>query len=271
MLLHNLPHQLKKIVAEKNSLGYTFSTFGVGSDFNEDLLTTLAEFGGANYYFIDSPDKIAAIFSNELQGLLSVVAQNAFIEIDFAPNVEIIDLFGYYYTSDHNKIKVKLNDIFSEEKKSILVKMKLPDTQSADIKVCDVTLKYDDVVVSNQRITEKFSPTIKITDDEKLVQKNKNLLVHENIALFESVKLLDEAMTLIDKREYKKAQAAIVDNLSFLQSNVSYNSSKRLKQQVLNVVKYSDEYENVEQMNEAEIKKMQKSMKFKNYLQKKKK
>ena len=265
------PNQLKKIVTEKNRRSYTLSTFGVGSDFNEDLLTTIAEFGGANYYFIESPDKIAEIFSNELQGLLSVVAQNVILEVELMPGVTIIDLFGYSYTVENNKIKVKLNDIFSEEKKSILIKLQLPATESTELKIGKVILKYDDVTLLNQRITEKFVPSIKLTNDKKLVQQNKNAVVHENIALFESVKLLDNAMTLIDQRDYEKAQEVIQSNLRFLQSNVNYKSSKRLKQQVLNVAKCSTDYKEADQLNEQELKRMKKSAKYKNYLQMKKK
>lgn len=265
------PLQLKKIVAEKNRDGYTLSTFGVGSDFNEDLLTTLAEFGGANYYFIDSPDRIADIFSNELQGLLSIVAQNAVIEIEPAAGVKISDLFGYTYTTDENKIKVKLNDIFSEETKSILIKMDLPGTSKDNIKICDVTIKYDDVVLKNQRIIETFSPAIEIASDEKLVHESKNPIVHENIALFESIKLLDEAVSHIDQRDYEKAEESIQNNLIFLKENLNSQSSKRLKQQMLNVVKYSDQSKEAENMDAMEKKMMQKSIKYESYLQKKKK
>jgi len=264
------PLQLKKIVSEKNRDGFTLSTFGVGSDFNEDLLTTLAEFGGANYYYIDSPDKIAEIFSNELQGLLSVVAQNVTLEISFAPDVKLLDLFGYSFNQDQNIIRVKLNDIFSEERKSILIKFEFPTNRDNEVKIGDVLLTYDDVVLSNRRITEKFTTSITLTEKEDLIRKHKNSTVQENIALFESTKLLDEAMTFIDHREYDKAEESIQKNLSLLQSNINYNSSKRVKQQMLNVVKYSSEYKNIEKLNETEMEMMQKDMKYKNYLQKKK-
>ncbi len=71
------PKILQQMAREKNQTeGMTLSTFGVGEDFNELLMTGLAEYGSGNYYFIDSPDKIPTIFAKELQGLLSVVAQN---------------------------------------------------------------------------------------------------------------------------------------------------------------------------------------------------
>jgi len=265
------PHQLKNIVTDKNRNGYTLSTFGVGSDFNEDLMTSLAEFGGANYYFINNAEEIPQIFSNELQGLLSVVAQNVTLEINLNNGVQIIDVFGYSYESEHHVIKIKLNDMFSEEQKSILVKLSLPKMTYAKEDLCNIRLTYDDVMISNSRITETFQTTINLTDDNELVQKNKNPVVYENIALFESTKLLDDAMTFFDQRNYDSAEQSIKKNISLLQKSINYQSSKRLKQQMINVFKYSSEYEQVEEMNEEEQKVMQKNMKYKNYLQKKKK
>ncbi len=264
-------HQLKNIVSEKNRAGFTISTFGVGLNFNEDLLTTLAEFGGANYYYIESPEKIANIFANELQGLLSVVAQNASLKIELEDGVELIDVFGYSFEKTAKQVSIKLNDIFSEEIKTVLVKLNLPSSHNNEIKVCDVSLQYDDVVIQNKRIRETFKSTIKRTSDLNLVEKGKNLYVHENITLFESARLMDEAITLVDKRNFEEAKKIMDTNIDFLQANVSLKSSKRVKQQMLNAVKYSDEHKNAAEMNVEEMELMQKSVKYKNYLQKKKK
>ena len=76
------PEQLNLIakkVFETDAIG--LSTFGVGADYNEKLMTNLSENGGGNYYFIDSPDKIPTIFAEELTGLLTVLAQNARLSI----------------------------------------------------------------------------------------------------------------------------------------------------------------------------------------------
>ena len=72
--------ELQKIAQLKNrEEAITLSTFGVGADFNEILMTNLAEYGSGNYYFIESADKIPEIFAQELKGLLSVVAQTVLL------------------------------------------------------------------------------------------------------------------------------------------------------------------------------------------------
>ncbi|MFC6919350.1 vWA domain-containing protein [Meiothermus taiwanensis] len=49
--------------------GISTSTLGVGLDYNEDLMTAMAEAGEGNYYFIESPADLPRIFAQELAGL----------------------------------------------------------------------------------------------------------------------------------------------------------------------------------------------------------
>lgn len=265
------PMQLKKIATEKNSQSLTLSTFGVGTDFNEDLMTTLAEFGGGNYYFISNPDDISTIFSQELLGLLSVVAQN--VEIDFqpAPAVQLLQTFGYQSQQTGNQIIVKLNDIFSEEEKTVLFKLKTPVETATDFKIGDLKVVYDDVILKNERVEKSFSPVLTFTHDKNLIVSGSNRLVKENMALFESTLMLDEAITSVDQREFEKAKSINSLNLSFLQQQLAHNSSKRLKQQVLDVMKYESKTKQAEKYDVQEMREVQKDAKFQNYLQRKKK
>jgi Ca-activated chloride channel family protein len=64
------PNQIQQLVRQKNKLeGISISTFGVGRDYNEDLMTSMAETGTGNYYFIDNAKEIAGIFKKELNNL----------------------------------------------------------------------------------------------------------------------------------------------------------------------------------------------------------
>lgn len=49
--------------------GVSTSTLGVGLDYNEDLMSAMADAGEGNYYFIESPADLPRIFAQELSGL----------------------------------------------------------------------------------------------------------------------------------------------------------------------------------------------------------
>lgn len=84
------PKQIERIVRKYNNEdGITISTFGVGADYNEDLMTAMAETGMGNYYFINDAENIAGIFKKELNGLMEVVAQQAILKITIPDYINV--------------------------------------------------------------------------------------------------------------------------------------------------------------------------------------
>src|SRR5581483_3554447 len=62
-------NRLVAMARQKREEGVTTTTMGVGMDFNEDLLTRMANEGGGAFYFIDNPDQAPKIFAEELNDL----------------------------------------------------------------------------------------------------------------------------------------------------------------------------------------------------------
>lgn len=67
--------QISQNVAGMAERGVTTTTMGVSRDYNEDLLTSMADAGRANYYFIERPEEIPAFFQRELFDLEATVGQ----------------------------------------------------------------------------------------------------------------------------------------------------------------------------------------------------
>ena len=81
-----------KHAAELTEEGITTTTLGYGEDFNEDLLTALADAGRGNAYHVETADQAPTIFARELEGLLAIAAQN--VRVTFTPSglVRRVDL-----------------------------------------------------------------------------------------------------------------------------------------------------------------------------------
>lgn len=63
---------LSKWAEDFRLAGVSTTTFGVGNDFNENLLNAMAEQGGGNSYFIADPWQAADVFREELEELRSI-------------------------------------------------------------------------------------------------------------------------------------------------------------------------------------------------------
>jgi Ca-activated chloride channel family protein len=89
------PHELIGHATELRRRGVTTTTFGVGADFDEQLLRGMAEAGGGNFYFIDRADQIPAFFAGELGELLTVVAEGASLTLTMPSGMGALLLNDY--------------------------------------------------------------------------------------------------------------------------------------------------------------------------------
>jgi len=72
----------------QNAQGIDLSTIGVGLDLNNDLLRTLARSGRGLYHFISDYKDINKVFVNEVQSLISSVAKDVQVRIEYGPGLQ---------------------------------------------------------------------------------------------------------------------------------------------------------------------------------------
>ncbi|MDX2303612.1 MAG: VWA domain-containing protein [Microscillaceae bacterium] len=266
------PAQLQQIAQKKfreESIG--LSTFGVGADFNEILMTNLSEYGGANYYFIDKPDQIPQIFAQELEGLLAVVAQNTHLKVKFpAKQVRCEKVYGYPFTVSQHEISINFNDVFAEEKKAVLIKFEVLGTLQEGLHF-EADLEYDDVV-NIKKIQEKASLSIPISPDEKSYTAGVNPIVIEQTALFVANDLFEEAIRHADKHDMEAAKKTIAQIKTYLDTYFKIIvPGEELKKQYQQILDYEQQLEQMVYMSSTDYLMAQKTSRSESYKLRKKK
>ena len=89
------PSAIAKMSSSFNKEGISLSTIGVGQDFNQQLLTTLADAGQGLSHFVGDQDDIEKIFVRDFESLLAPVAKEVRLKIDFGVDADDVQLFGY--------------------------------------------------------------------------------------------------------------------------------------------------------------------------------
>ena len=268
-----VPHELQNIVSSKAEKdGISISTFGVGANFNEDLMTSLAEKGSGNYYFIDAPSKIPEIFAKELDGLLSVVAQNTTLQINFPKKGFVVKrVFGYEYKTESGKVLIDFKDVFSSERKAVLVKFETAVHDKNDM-IFTCALNYKDATKNHRNESVNLSRILVLTADQKIYSGNYNEPVVQQVALFETNEVMEQAMKAVDNGEYDEARVLLKGNTDFLNKHFeSHDKTEELAAQYESNNKYHVEVDDIEKKSDYEKKMMQKSFKCDNYNKRKKK
>jgi Ca-activated chloride channel family protein len=260
------PTILQNIVTDKmRSDGISLSTFGVGADFNEDLMTNLAEHGSGNYYFIESPDKIPAIFDQELKGLLSVVAQNMELNLTLPEGVQVEKVFGYPFKIEKGILKVDFRDVFSEDIKGVLIRFKLNEPLKTAYQFHSV-VRFAESQTGKDKSLES-NETLTPTSDSLLFASKSDSLVDNQITLFEANEVLKEAALQADKRNFKAAQSLIRQNSILIKKKIKPGSKSNKEIMALDSMntKYEESLLDIDTKSELEYKLIQKGVKSETY------
>ena len=248
--------------------GIALSTFGVGADFDEKLMTNLSESGGGNYYFIDAPDKIPPIFAQELSGLLAVVAQNARLQVKIpASHFQVNKVYGYPFNVKDEVLTVNFNDVFSQEEKAVLIRLDVIQSLQTDMQF-DLSFEYDDVHISMGKVSEEAQLFLRTTSDKELYNSGVNAKVLEQMALFVSNDLFEHALEASDSRDFVQARSKVKDSLAqlkILKEMLGGNESERLLAQEKLMEEYEARLGDMESMSNNDLLMAQKMSKMSNY------
>lgn len=255
---------IEKVREYKDIDGISVSTFGVGLDYNETLMTDMAESGAGNYYFIDKADKMAAMFDTELNGLANLVAQNAELRIMVPKGVTVEEIFPFKFAQDKNEIVIKFRDVFSEERKGLVMKFKIEDKAEKELQF-QTKLVYTDATDNQPKLvmTENvLTPTKNI--DTYLTHFNQ--VVAEQVVLFTANENMENAMREADRGNYEAAKRYAEANGYYFSSNSSYVKSSRELQKMDSVNRYyTSDLRNVKNMTADSLKLIQKTKRALNY------
>ena len=219
--------QICKKVQEYRDSGISISTFGVGLDYNELLMTKMAEYGSGNYYFIDSASKITGLFDKELNSLLHVAVQNADLKIRIPSGVRVEEAYPYKYNMKSNDLVIHFQDLSQGETLGVLIKFRITNGIKVPLKFTS-SLTYLDVSDKQHKelVTENNYKPIK-EKQAYLSHFNKDVL--QQAIFFTANNHIETAMDSTDVGNYAAAKDYLNDNRNFLLSNPVYiNGSAEL-------------------------------------------
>jgi Ca-activated chloride channel family protein len=253
-----------KVQQFKDDNGVTLSTFGVGLDYNEMLMTDMAETGAGNYYFIDNPSTMTSIFARELNGLLDVTAQNAELKIKIPAGVKIQKGYPLKYTQEGDEVTIKLRDLFSEETKGIVFNFSIPNRTNTVLKFI-TTLSYTDVSDGQKRSLRNENVISPVKSQEAyLTHFNKPVI--EQTILYTANENLEKAMAKVDKGDFDGANDEIQRGNKYLKTYSNYTKTSEELRRMDSITKaYATELSSMQGKNADSVKKIQKVNRDLNY------
>ena len=161
------PDDICSSVRSLSDTDVTTSVFGVGNDYNEDLLQAMGESGDGNYYYIQSEADFEEMFVHEFYGIMNIVGKKVRLTFEGKgwSNLELLNAF----VKDENGA-YRLPNLTTVNPVDILFEG-LPVEQDASI---SITVSYEKDDGSRVQITK--SSKLDIVNDRKDVYVNQEVL-----------------------------------------------------------------------------------------------
>ncbi|XDD52091.1 anti-sigma factor antagonist [Leptospira sp. WS92.C1] len=238
------PLDLIQIAADHYKKGISTTVIGFGDDFNEILLKDIADAGGGNFYYIESPEGTGDIFFREFGDIGSLYAQSIETKIQFGKDVEFLELMSdipFYTEVDSEQpsriqsVVLQCGDIRADDIRNIVLRIKThPENlihnlgQEAGVSVTSTFYNLSEKM-KLETVQYKLEPDWKST----FTKEDADVIVETIVA--KSGKILKKASSLIKEGSLDEASKILsslikdVDNQIELAPEVMGSLKSRLE------------------------------------------
>lgn len=176
---------LRGVVRRLRAAGLSLSAIGVGDDFNEDLMQSLAEHGAGAYAYLQDAAQLATIFQKDLQRASTVVAQRAELRLALPQGVQLGEVLGYDVRSEGRVVHVTLPDFSAGQLERVVARLTVSGgAPGRSFDVSNVAVAYTDVLRDRPALSEaQLTATVTDRPEEVLARQDKEATVHAVRAL----------------------------------------------------------------------------------------
>jgi Ca-activated chloride channel family protein len=223
------PAELGILGASLHDENIAVTTIGLGLGYNEDLMSNLSEKSDGNHYFAETAMDLISFFDHEFGDIFSVVAQEVNVTIIGVDGVRPIRVLGRDAEIDDNQISIKLNQLYAEQEKYILLELEVPATPANKERIlAGVAVVYRNLGSdASERLSKMIS--ISFTNSTKQVEEQRNKEVMIAIVEQQAVEKNEQAVKLRDEGKINEAQEVLMGNVRVLREEAAKYKSKKLQ------------------------------------------
>ena len=142
----------------RHNAGIGTSTFGIGADYDEGLLSPLAVAGGGQFHHLRTAAEIAHTFVGELGELLAVVAGLVRLELQLDAGVTAEPVSAYRSTPPQGgSLSISVGDLLAGEERHVVMRFAFPPQDDLDGQAVRARLVWADAGVEHSTAWQEVS------------------------------------------------------------------------------------------------------------------
>jgi len=136
------PTRLGRMAGVAVEKEFAVSTVGVGNDFNEQLMTTIADRGAGNYYYLENPMAFAEVFQKEFFYSKATVATNVSIFFPLNDEIALVDASGYAIEIQNGHAVFYPGDLRSGQIRKLFLTLQVPTGTTGNFELGRIKARY---------------------------------------------------------------------------------------------------------------------------------
>jgi len=117
---------------------------GVGRDFNEHLMSSIADAGTGNYYFLEQGHGLASVFAEEFTTASQTIASAVDVKVKLAPGVELIDAGGFPIKTTGRTATFTVGSLFGGQERRLWLTFRAPTDGAGKTGIASIDLSFND-------------------------------------------------------------------------------------------------------------------------------
>ncbi len=208
---------LSRIVSQLTQQESVLSSIGMGLDFNETLMSSLADYGMGTYAYLENLSGLSDIFTHSLNATRNIYAANSHLSLNLTDGVQLVDAGGYPISKGkHNSYDIKTGQLLNNNNKKFVMTFHVTAKDTGHMSLGKMLLTYQAQGKHEQSFAQQFNLAVVEADQRQ------------------------EAVSSIDSAVYKRSW--LTNNLGRMQKKLSHYvraGDKDKADQVIN--EYRDE------------------------------
>ena len=242
--------------------GISVSTFGVGNDFDEELMTMVAGGGGGNYRYLGDPERIVAALTAEFHTASRTAASEVEIIIRLKRDCRFGSVLGRDWRRDGDAYVIRLGDLSAGERRTVFARLNVAGGRTGLREVGDVALRYRDPLTSKGITTPSKGVSLELVGDERVYREGFDRSVQEKRAVVEANVLVQEAARLADQGKKEEAKGMLGKAAAGL---AAAPPSPAVRAEMDHANRYRNSLDTMGDMSSESAKEAQKAIKYRAY------
>lgn len=227
------PHDALRALATRTATAeIPLSAVGVGADFDENLMSALADAGTGNYYYLRNANGLASVFAAEFATARETVASGVSVTLEPDAGISVVDAAGYPLTHNGGAASFQPGTLFAGQERRVWITFRVPTETAADHHLGAVRVQYRRDGDLHQLALDDFPTIACVRDPDRFFAGVDSEAWEQSVIVEEYNQLRQSVAGMVTKGRESEAQEEID---RFLDRNTAMNhvvASPRVASQI---------------------------------------